>query len=81
MVVGAIYGLRWSVHGAILSVLGGEAMLLGLSMQWIPTSVQAGFLPMVPAVGVAVIILAIDWILDARHNKRLPTAPTIQEAN
>ena len=80
MVVGAIYGLRWSVHGAILSVLGGEAMLLGLSMQWIPTSVQAGFLPMVPAVCVAVIILAIDWILGARNNERLLTAPTIQEA-
>ena len=60
MVVGAVYGMRWSIAGAILSVLAGETMLLGLSMGWIPSSVQAGCLPLVPAMTVTCGILALD---------------------
>ena len=60
MVVGAVYGMRWSIAGAILSVLAGETMLLGLSMGWIPSTVQAGCLPLVPAMTVTCGILALD---------------------
>ena len=63
MLVGAIYGLRWSVTGAIVSVLGAEAVLLGLAMGWIPESIQAGCLPLIPALAVACGVLAFDLVI------------------
>ena len=63
MLVGAIYGLRWSVTGAIVSVLGAEAVLLGLAMGWIPESIQAGCLPLIPALAVACGVLAFDLFI------------------
>ena len=66
MVVGAVYGMRWSVPGALLSVLAGETMLLGLSMGWIPASIQAGCLPLVPAVAMASGVLVVDRVAGSR---------------
>ena len=66
MVVGTVYGMRWSVAGSIVSVLAGEMMLLGLSIGWIPTWVQAGCLPLVPAVAVASGVLALDLAMGSR---------------
>lgn len=67
MLVGALYGLRWSSLGAVLSILAGEAVLLGLSVGWIPEAVQAGFLPLIPAVAAACFVLCIDLAL--RHRQ------------
>ena len=69
MVVGAVYGMRWSVAGAILSVLAGETMLLGLSMGWIPASIQAGCLPLVPALAVTCAVLAFDQMVGSRQTR------------
>ena len=69
MVVGAVYGLRWSVPGALLSVLAGETMLLGLSMGWIPASIQGGCLPLVPAVAVASGVLLVDLVVRSRQTR------------
>ena len=69
MVVGAVYGMRWSVAGAILSVLAGETMLLGLSMGWIPASIQAGCLPLVPALAVTCGVLAFDQMVGSRQTR------------
>ena len=67
MVVGAVYGIRWSVAGAIVSVLAGETVLLGLSLEWIPESIQVGCLTVVPAVGVTCGVLALDLALKSRQ--------------
>lgn len=63
MLVGAVYGLRWSVTGAMLSVVGAEAVLPGLAMGWIPESIQAGGLPLLPALAVACGVLAFDLVI------------------
>jgi solute:Na+ symporter, SSS family len=63
MLVGAVYGLRWSVAGAMLSVVGAEAVLLGLAMGWIPESIQADGLPLLPALAVACGVLAFDLVI------------------
>ena len=63
MLVGAVYGLRFSVPGVMLSVLGGEAVLLGLAMGWIPEAFQAGCLPLIPALAVACTVLVVDRLI------------------
>jgi SSS family solute:Na+ symporter len=63
MLVGAVYGLRWSPFAAIASVIAGEAVLLGLTIGLIPESVQGGFLPLIPALVVACMILGVDYII------------------
>jgi SSS family solute:Na+ symporter len=63
MLVGAVYGLRWTVAGAMVSVLGGEAVLLGLALGGIPESFQMGYLPLIPALVVACIVLGVDQLV------------------
>ena len=63
MVVGAVYGIRWSVVGAMLSVLAGEMMLLGLAQGWIPALIQGGGLPVIPAVIMASLVLVFDVLI------------------
>lgn len=63
MLVGAVYGLRWSVIGAILSVIGGEAVLLGFATGVIPEVFQGGCLPLIPALVVACLILVVDQVI------------------
>ena len=63
MLVGAVYGLRWNVAGAMVSVLGGEAVLLGLALGGIPESFQMGYLPLIPALVVACIVLGVDQLV------------------
>ena len=70
MVVGAVYGMRWSVTGALLSVLAGETILMGLSQGWIPKIAQGEFLPVVPAVAITSVILVADRIASAGNPKR-----------
>ena len=70
MVVGAVYGMRWSVTGALLSVLAGETILMGLSQGWIPKIAQGEFLPVVPAVAIASLVLVADRITGAGNPKR-----------
>ena len=63
MLVGAVYGLRWSTFAAIASVISGELILLGLATGLIPESIQGGFLPLIPALVVACMILGVDYII------------------
>ncbi len=63
MLVGAVYGLRWSVVGAMLSVIGGEAVLLGFATGVIPEGFQVGCLPLIPALVVACSILVVDQLI------------------
>ena len=62
MLVGAVYGLRWSVVGAMLSVIGGEAVLLGFATGAIPEVFQ-GRLPLIPALVVACTVLVMDQLI------------------
>jgi hypothetical protein len=59
---GAVYGLRWSVVGAMLSVIGGEAVLLGFATGAIPEVFQ-GRLPLIPALVVACTVLVMDQLI------------------
>ncbi|AII49750.1 hypothetical protein KR52_11450 [Synechococcus sp. KORDI-52] len=70
MMVGATYGMRWSNSGAILSVLGGETMLLGLHMGWIPAGVSGECLPVVPAVIVTSGVLLLDHLASRKQLDR-----------
>ena len=63
MLVGAVYGLRWSTFAAIASVISGELILFGLATGLIPESIQGGFLPLIPALVVACMILGVDCII------------------
>ena len=63
MLVGAVYGLRWSAGGAMVSVIGGEAVLLGFATGVFPEALQAGFLPLIPAVLVACMVLGVDSLI------------------
>jgi len=63
MLVGAVYGLRWSPFAAIASVIAGEAVLLGLAIGLIPESVQGGFLPLFPALVTACAVLGLDSLI------------------
>ena len=63
MLVGAVYGLRWSVVGAMLSVIAGEAVLLGFAMGVIPQAFQGGCLPLIPALVVACTVLGVDQLI------------------
>ena len=63
MIVGAVYGLRFSSLAAVLSVLCGELVLLGFALQWLPEQFAAGFLPLVPALTVSLMILGLDSAL------------------
>ena len=63
VLVGAVYGLRWTVVGAMLSVVGGEAVLLGFATGVIPESFQAGWLPLIPALVVACAVLGVDQVI------------------
>jgi SSS family solute:Na+ symporter len=66
MLVGAVYGLRWSVVGAMLSVIGGEAVLLGFATGLIPQEFQGGCLPLIPALVVVCTILGVDQLMARR---------------
>ena len=61
--------MRWSVTGALLSVLAGETILMGLSQGWIPKIAQGEFLPVVPAVAITSVILVADRIASAGNPK------------
>ena len=61
--VGAVYGLRCSALAAVLSVLCGEFVLLGFALQWLPEQFAAGFLPLLPALTVSLMILGLDSAL------------------
>ena len=63
VIVGAVYGLRFSSLAAVLSVLCGELVLLGFALQWLPEQFAAGFLPLVPALTVSLMILGLDSAL------------------
>ena len=63
MLVGSVYGLRWSSFGAMASVIAGEAVLLGLAIGLIPESVQGGFLPVIPALVTACAVLGLDSLI------------------
>jgi SSS family solute:Na+ symporter len=73
MLVGAVYGLRWSVGGAMLSVIGGEAVLLGFATGLIPEVFQGGCLPLIPALAVACTVLGVDQVIARRSRSWLRT--------
>ena len=73
MLVGAVYGLRWSVGGAMLSVIGGEAVLLGFATGLIPEVFQGGCLPLIPALAVACTVLGVDQVIARRSRSWLQT--------
>jgi SSS family solute:Na+ symporter len=63
MLVGAVYGLRWSSTGAVLSVLAGEVLLLALAMGWLPPAFTFGCLPLIPALLLSCAVLAVDVVV------------------
>ena len=69
VMVGAVYGLRCSALAAVLSVLCGEFVLLGFALQWLPEPFAAGFLPLVPALLISLMILGIDSALFAGRRR------------
>ena len=69
VMVGAVYGLRCSALAAVLSVLCGEFVLLGFALQWLPEPFAAGFLPLVPALMVSLMILGVDSALIAGRGR------------
>jgi SSS family solute:Na+ symporter len=73
MLVGAVYGLRWSVGGAMLSVIGGEAVLLGFATGLIPEVFKGGCLPLIPALAVACTVLGVDQVIARRSRSWLRT--------
>ena len=73
VLVGAVYGLRWSVGGAMLSVIGGEAVLLGFATGLIPEVFQGGCLPLIPALAVACTVLGVDQVIARRSRSWLRT--------
>ena len=58
-VIAALYGKNIHPVNCIVSILVGEAMLLGFQIGWIPRSFTFGFLPVVPIVAICSLIIIL----------------------
>ncbi|NES80825.1 MAG: sodium:solute symporter family protein [Moorea sp. SIO2B7] len=63
-VIAALYGKNISPVSCILSILVGEAILIGFQLKWIPSSFTFGFLPVVPILAISSGIIIGDIILN-----------------
>ena len=75
-VIAALYGRNISAVSCLLSILAGEAFLIGLKTGLIPAGFTLGFLPVVPilAISSAIIILG-SWFLPKKDVEGFNTLP------
>ncbi len=67
-VIAALYGKNIHPLSCIISILVGEAMLIGFQLKLIPSSWTLGFLPVVPIVAICSLIIVVGRMI-------LPTSP------
>ena len=68
--IAALYWKRATPESCIVSILISEALLIGLHYNWIPKSLTFGFLPVVPLMVIATLII----VLGTYFQKRNPAA-------
>ena len=77
-VIATLYGKNVSAVGCLLSILVGEAILIGLKTGLIPTGFTLGFLPVVPIVAISsliIILISLPLPQGKRLAKPIPMQP------
>ena len=68
-VIAALYGRNISSLSCIISILLGEAMLIGFQKELIPSAWTFGFLPVVPIVVVSSLIIVVGTVMSKNEEK------------
>ncbi len=67
-VIAALYGKNINPVSCIVSILVGEAAVMGYQFGMIPQSWMLGFLPVVPIVAISAIIIILGSVLNPQHH-------------
>ncbi|WP_198920701.1 sodium:solute symporter family transporter, partial [Anaplasma marginale] len=68
-VIAALYGKNISAISCIVSIIIGEIAVLGFQFSWIPASFTFGFLPVVPIVFIASLIIILGTVFSKQTSK------------
>ncbi|MCB0290868.1 MAG: sodium:solute symporter family protein [Calditrichaeota bacterium] len=64
--IAALYWPRATAGSCIASILVGEGLLIGLHYELIPASFTLGFLPVVPLVGIAALMIVVGSLVSGK---------------
>ena len=72
-VIAALYAHRVSAVSCICSIVVGELAVLGVQFEWFPKSMMLGFLPVVPIVAIASLIIFLGTLIEHQFRKTANT--------
>jgi SSS family solute:Na+ symporter len=76
--IAALYWRKATKWGCVASILSGELIYAGFYFGWIPAGYSFGFLPVIPVVAVAIVVLVLVSLATSRHSTERPaTAPML----